>query len=69
MSATRESLLERITVDSEVRFEKPCVRGHRITIQEILEWLSTGHPRSKSWPIIPSSKRMTSLPCTLMPPN
>jgi len=21
---------------------KPCIRGHRITVQEILEWLSNG---------------------------
>jgi uncharacterized protein (DUF433 family) len=35
-------LLERITVDPEVRFGKPRIRGHRITVQEILEWLSTG---------------------------
>src|SRR5580658_211572 len=29
-------------VDSDVRFGKPCIRGHRITVQEILEWLSGG---------------------------
>ncbi|MGD0775733.1 MAG: DUF433 domain-containing protein [Candidatus Solibacter sp.] len=28
--------------DSDVRFGKPCIRGHRITVQEILEWLSSG---------------------------
>jgi uncharacterized protein (DUF433 family) len=42
MSSVHESLLERITLDSEVRFGKPCIRGHRITVQEILEWLSNG---------------------------
>jgi uncharacterized protein (DUF433 family) len=42
MLATHESLLERITTDSDVRFGKPCIRGHRITVQEILEWLSSG---------------------------
>lgn len=36
------SLLARITVDRDVRFGKPCIRGHRITVQEVLEWLSTG---------------------------
>jgi len=35
-------LLERITTDPAVRFGKPCIRGHRITVQEILEWLSSG---------------------------
>jgi uncharacterized protein (DUF433 family) len=42
MPAAHESLLERITLDSDVRFGKPCIRGHRITVQEILEWLSNG---------------------------
>jgi uncharacterized protein (DUF433 family) len=42
MPAAHDSLLERITIDSDVRFGKPCIRGHRITVQEILEWLSSG---------------------------
>ena len=42
MSAVHGSLLERITTDPNVRFGKPCIRGHRITVQEILEWLSSG---------------------------
>ena len=42
MPISHDALLERITVDSEVRFGKPCIRGHRITVQEILEWLSGG---------------------------
>lgn len=42
MPATHGSVLERITVDSDVRLGKPCIRGHLITVQEILEWLSSG---------------------------
>lgn len=42
MPAVHSSLLQRITIDPEVRFGKPCIRGHRITVQEILEWLSSG---------------------------
>ena len=42
MPAAHDSLRDRITVDSDVRFGKPCIRGHRITVQEILEWLSSG---------------------------
>jgi uncharacterized protein (DUF433 family) len=42
MPTARDSLLERITTDPDVRFGKPCIRGHRITVQEVLEWLSTG---------------------------
>jgi uncharacterized protein (DUF433 family) len=40
MSAAHHSLLDRITTDAGVRFGKPCIRGDRITVQEILEWLS-----------------------------
>ena len=36
------SLLHRITIDPEVRFGKPYIRGHRITVQKLLEWLSSG---------------------------
>ena len=42
MPAVHSSLLERIAIDPDVRFGKPCIRGHRITVQEILEWLSGG---------------------------
>ncbi len=42
MPAANRSLLERISIDPDVRFGKPCVRGHRITVQEILGWLSGG---------------------------
>jgi uncharacterized protein (DUF433 family) len=42
MSTTPESLLDRITIDPAVRFGKPCIRGHRITVQEVLQWLSSG---------------------------
>ncbi|MBM3728047.1 MAG: DUF433 domain-containing protein [Acidobacteria bacterium] len=38
----REALSERITVDPNVRFGKPCIRGHRITVQELLSWLAEG---------------------------
>jgi uncharacterized protein (DUF433 family) len=42
LSSGHYSLIGRITVDPGVRFGKPCIRGHRITVQEILEWLSAG---------------------------
>lgn len=34
--------LERITVDPAVRFGKPCVRGTRITVGDILGYLAGG---------------------------
>jgi uncharacterized protein (DUF433 family) len=42
MASVHSSLLARITINSDIRFGKPCIRGHRITVQEILEWLSAG---------------------------
>jgi uncharacterized protein (DUF433 family) len=36
------SLLERITIDSAVRFGKPCVRGTRITVGDVLGYLAGG---------------------------
>ena len=35
-------LLSRITTDPEVRFGKPCVRGTRISVGEVLGFLATG---------------------------
>ena len=42
MSALQNTLLARVSVDPDIRFGKPCIRGHRITVQEILERLSGG---------------------------
>ena len=39
---TREDLLSRITVDPNVCFGKPCVRGHRIWVSLILDMLASG---------------------------
>lgn len=36
------NLLERISVDSSVRFGKPCVRGTRITVGDVLGYLAGG---------------------------
>jgi uncharacterized protein (DUF433 family) len=35
-------LLERITVDPNVCFGKPCIRGHRIWVSLILDMLADG---------------------------
>lgn len=36
------SLMERITLDPEVRSGKPVIRGTRITVTDILEYLAGG---------------------------
>ena len=39
---TREELLTRITIDPNVCFGKPCIRGHRIWVSLILDLLAGG---------------------------
>ncbi len=31
---------ERISISPEIRFGKPCIRGTRIAVRDILDWLS-----------------------------
>jgi uncharacterized protein (DUF433 family) len=31
-----------ITINPEIRFGKPCIKGTRITASDILSWLSSG---------------------------
>lgn len=37
-----EILADRITVEAEKRGGKPCVRGLRITVWDVLGWLGSG---------------------------
>jgi uncharacterized protein (DUF433 family) len=39
---TREELLSRITINPHVCFGKPCIRGHRIWVSLILDFLASG---------------------------
>jgi uncharacterized protein (DUF433 family) len=39
---TREELLQRISIDPNVCFGKPCIRGHRIWVSRILDMLASG---------------------------
>jgi uncharacterized protein (DUF433 family) len=38
----RDKLLERISIDSKVCFGKPCIKGHRIWVSLILDFLADG---------------------------
>ena len=33
---------ERITINPNIRFGKPCVRGTRIAVYDVLGWLASG---------------------------
>jgi len=37
-----EKLASYISIDSEIRFGKPCIRGTRIAVTDILQWLASG---------------------------
>ena len=39
---TREELLARISIDPQVCFGKPCIRGHRIWVSLVLDFLASG---------------------------
>jgi uncharacterized protein (DUF433 family) len=39
---TRDELLSRITINPNVCFGKPCIRGHRIWVSLILDFLASG---------------------------
>ena len=39
----RQSLLERISIDPEICFGKPCIRGTRIWVSLIVEFLAAGN--------------------------
>ena len=38
----REDLLKRISVNPEICFGKPCIRGHRIWVSLILDFRASG---------------------------
>ena len=38
----REDLLKRISVDPKICFGKPCIRGHRIWVSLVLDFLASG---------------------------
>ena len=38
----REELLRRISIDPQVCFGKPCIRGHRLWVSLILDMLASG---------------------------
>ena len=40
--ATREELLKRISIDPRVCFGRPCIRGTRVWVSLILDFLASG---------------------------
>lgn len=42
MSINKTDLLTRISINSDICFGKPCIRGHRIWVSLILDFLASG---------------------------
>jgi uncharacterized protein (DUF433 family) len=42
-----EELSSYIVIDQEIRFGKPCIKGTRVAVGDILQWLSEGIPMSE----------------------
>ncbi|MBI5404214.1 MAG: DUF433 domain-containing protein [Ignavibacteriae bacterium] len=38
---------ERISIKPEIRFGKPCIKGTRISVYDILSWLASGMSNEK----------------------
>ena len=39
---TREELLSRISINPGICFGKPCIRGHRVWVSLVLDFLASG---------------------------
>jgi uncharacterized protein (DUF433 family) len=37
-----ENLASYISINSDIRFGKPCIRGTRIAVTDILQWMASG---------------------------
>ncbi|MDQ2751932.1 MAG: DUF433 domain-containing protein [Bacteroidota bacterium] len=37
-----KQMVEYISINPEIRFGKPCIKGTRIAVTDILQWLASG---------------------------
>ena len=50
------SFYSHITIDPEIRFGKPCIKGTRIAVVDILQWLASGMTHAEILADYPSLK-------------
>ena len=53
-----------ISIDSEIRFGKPCIKNTRITVSDILQWLASGmtHAQiSEDYPVLKEEHILAAL--------
>jgi len=60
---TRDNLLSRISIDPNICFGKPCIRGHRISVSLILDCLAGGVTIEEVLEEYPSVEREDILAC------
>jgi uncharacterized protein (DUF433 family) len=60
---TREELLARISLDPNICFGKPCIRGHRIWVALILDLLASGSTISQILSEYPGLEEADVLAC------
>lgn len=62
-SLTREELLGRISINPDICFGKPCIRGHRIWVSLILDVLAGGTPFAEVLADYPGMEEADLLAC------
>lgn len=60
---TRDNLLSRISIDPNLCFGKPCIRGHRIWVSLILDLLAGGATVEELLEEYPGIEREDILAC------
>ena len=60
---TRDNLLSRISIDPNICFGKPCIRGHRIWVSLILDLLAGGATIKELLEEYPGLEREDILAC------
>jgi uncharacterized protein (DUF433 family) len=58
-----------ISITAGVRSGKPCVKGTRITVADVLKYLAGGMDEQGYRPIFRSCVMSTSEPCLVLPRN
>jgi uncharacterized protein (DUF433 family) len=60
---SEDNLLSRISIDPNICFGKPCIRGHRIWVSLILDLLASGETIEEILEEYPSIEREDVLAC------
>ena len=60
---TRDELLSRISINPNICFGKPCIRGHRIWVSLILDYLASGVSSSELLAEYPGIQEADILAC------